>query len=90
MVALTDYTLIGAFGPVPLVDVFDGRSQLFVYQAAADYGNQRDDLIALGVKHFERSATQAVGSPKSPDLQKSRAAFVHTASSTAASLVLTV
>ena len=31
MVALPDYTLVGAEGPVRLVDVFDGRSQLIVY-----------------------------------------------------------
>jgi predicted dithiol-disulfide oxidoreductase (DUF899 family) len=31
MVRLPDYTLEGAAGPVRLVDVFDGRSQLIVY-----------------------------------------------------------
>ena len=31
MVDMHDYTLIGADGPVRLVDVFDGRSQLIVY-----------------------------------------------------------
>src|SRR3954467_7450772 len=31
MVELPDYTLIGPDGPLPLVDVFDGRSQLIVY-----------------------------------------------------------
>jgi predicted dithiol-disulfide oxidoreductase (DUF899 family) len=31
MVEMPDYTLIGADGPVRLVDVFDGRSQLIVY-----------------------------------------------------------
>ena len=31
MVELPDYTLIGADGPIRLVDVFDGRSQLIVY-----------------------------------------------------------
>ncbi|ODU00738.1 MAG: hypothetical protein ABS81_22660 [Pseudonocardia sp. SCN 72-86] len=31
MVELPEYTLIGADGPVRLVDVFDGRSQLIVY-----------------------------------------------------------
>jgi predicted dithiol-disulfide oxidoreductase (DUF899 family) len=31
MVALPDYTLIGADGPVRLAEVFDGRSQLIVY-----------------------------------------------------------
>lgn len=31
MVEMDDYTLIGADGPVRLVDVFDGRSQLIVY-----------------------------------------------------------
>jgi predicted dithiol-disulfide oxidoreductase (DUF899 family) len=31
MVELPDYTLIGANGPIRLVDVFDGRSQLIVY-----------------------------------------------------------
>jgi len=31
MVALPEYTLIGADGPVPLAEVFDGRSQLIVY-----------------------------------------------------------
>src|SRR3954452_24000610 len=31
MVELPDYTLIGADGPRRLVDVFDGRSQLIVY-----------------------------------------------------------
>jgi predicted dithiol-disulfide oxidoreductase (DUF899 family) len=31
MVELPDYTLIGKDGPVRLVDVFDGRSQLIVY-----------------------------------------------------------
>src|SRR6201999_648895 len=31
MVELPDYTLIGTDGPVQLVDVFDGRSQLIVY-----------------------------------------------------------
>lgn len=31
MVELPDYTLIGPGGPVRLVDVFDGRSQLIVY-----------------------------------------------------------
>ena len=31
MVEMPDYTLIGADGPVRLADVFDGRSQLIVY-----------------------------------------------------------
>lgn len=31
MVELPDYTLIGADGPVRLVDIFDGKSQLIVY-----------------------------------------------------------
>lgn len=31
MVELPDYTLIGADGPIRLVDVFDGRAQLIVY-----------------------------------------------------------
>ena len=31
MVELPDYTLIGADGPIRLVDIFDGRSQLIVY-----------------------------------------------------------
>ncbi len=31
MVQMADYTLIGADGPVRLVDIFDGRSQLIVY-----------------------------------------------------------
>src|ERR1700728_2054251 len=31
MVELPDYPLIGADGPVRLIDVFDGRSQLIVY-----------------------------------------------------------
>jgi predicted dithiol-disulfide oxidoreductase (DUF899 family) len=31
MVEMPDYTLIGANGPVPLADVFDGRAQLIVY-----------------------------------------------------------
>src|ERR1700682_6657059 len=31
MVELPDYTLIGADGPVRLADIFDGRSQLIVY-----------------------------------------------------------
>ena len=31
MVEMPDYTLIGADGPVTLADVFDGRSQLIVY-----------------------------------------------------------
>ena len=31
MVEMPDYTLVGAEGPVRLVDVFDGRSQLIVY-----------------------------------------------------------
>jgi predicted dithiol-disulfide oxidoreductase (DUF899 family) len=31
MVALPDYTLVGAEGPVRLVDVFDGKSQLITY-----------------------------------------------------------
>ena len=31
MVRMPDYTLIGPDGPVPLVDIFDGRSQLIVY-----------------------------------------------------------
>lgn len=31
MVALPDYTLTGPDGPIRLVDVFDGRSQLIVY-----------------------------------------------------------
>ena len=31
MVALPDYTLVGADGPVRLVDVFDGASQLITY-----------------------------------------------------------
>src|SRR6476620_6617525 len=31
MVRMPDYTLVGAAGPVRLVDVFDGRSQLIVY-----------------------------------------------------------
>ncbi|HEX4248313.1 MAG TPA: DUF899 family protein [Pseudonocardia sp.] len=31
MVRMPDYTLVGAEGPVRLVDIFDGRSQLIVY-----------------------------------------------------------
>ena len=31
MVELQDYTLIGPDGPIRLVEVFDGRSQLIVY-----------------------------------------------------------
>src|SRR3954447_4823994 len=31
MVEMPDYTLIGADGPIRLVDVFDGRAQLIVY-----------------------------------------------------------
>jgi len=31
MVALPDYTLVGADGPVRLVDIFDGKSQLITY-----------------------------------------------------------
>src|ERR1044072_721903 len=31
MVELPDYTLVGADGPVRLVDVFDGRGQLSTY-----------------------------------------------------------
>ena len=31
MVQMPDYTLIGADGPLPLAEVFDGRSQLIVY-----------------------------------------------------------
>ncbi len=31
MVELPDYTLVGADGPIRLVDVFDGKSQLIVY-----------------------------------------------------------
>lgn len=31
MVELPDYTLIGPHGPIRLIDVFDGRSQLIVY-----------------------------------------------------------
>src|SRR5690348_3866387 len=31
MVELPDYTLMGPDGPIRLVDVFDGRSQLIVY-----------------------------------------------------------
>ncbi|WP_099041726.1 DUF899 domain-containing protein [Mycobacterium neglectum] len=31
MVEMDDYTLIGANGPIRLVDVFDGRAQLIVY-----------------------------------------------------------
>ena len=31
MVQLPDYTLVGAEGPVRLVDIFDGKSQLIVY-----------------------------------------------------------
>jgi predicted dithiol-disulfide oxidoreductase (DUF899 family) len=31
MVELPDYTLVGADGPIRLADVFDGRSQLIVY-----------------------------------------------------------
>src|SRR5882757_11073212 len=31
MVAMPDYTLVGADGPVRLVDVFDGTSQLITY-----------------------------------------------------------
>ena len=31
MVELPDYTLIGADGPIRLADIFDGRSQLIVY-----------------------------------------------------------
>ncbi len=30
-VALSDYTLDGPDGPVPLTDVFEGRRQLVVY-----------------------------------------------------------
>ena len=41
MVELPDYTLIGADGPIRLVDVFNGRSQLIVYHhmwsAGADW-----------------------------------------------------
>jgi predicted dithiol-disulfide oxidoreductase (DUF899 family) len=41
MVELPDYTLIGAHGPIRLVDVFGGRSQLIVYHhmwsAGADW-----------------------------------------------------
>ena len=38
MVELPDYTLIGPDGPVRLVDVFDGRSQLIVYNHMWDDG----------------------------------------------------
>src|SRR3954465_6777696 len=31
MVELPDYTLVGADGPIRLVDVFDGKSQLITY-----------------------------------------------------------
>jgi predicted dithiol-disulfide oxidoreductase (DUF899 family) len=31
MVRMPEYTLVGAEGPVRLVDVFDGKSQLIVY-----------------------------------------------------------
>ena len=31
MVRMPEYTLVGAEGPVRLVDIFDGRSQLIVY-----------------------------------------------------------
>src|SRR6195952_5303686 len=31
MLELEDYTLVGPEGPIRLVDVFDGRSQLIVY-----------------------------------------------------------
>merc|ERR1711969_296155 len=31
MVEMPDYTLIGPDGPISLVDVFDGRAQLIVY-----------------------------------------------------------
>src|SRR5258708_27588745 len=31
MVELPDYTLIGKDGPIALADIFDGRSQLIVY-----------------------------------------------------------
>jgi predicted dithiol-disulfide oxidoreductase (DUF899 family) len=38
MVEMPDYTLIGADGPVRLVDVFGGRSQLIVYNHMWDDG----------------------------------------------------
>lgn len=40
MVELPDYTLIGENGPVRLVDVFDGRSQLIVYNHMWTDGEQ--------------------------------------------------
>ncbi|MGD9530521.1 MAG: DUF899 family protein, partial [Pseudonocardia sp.] len=38
MVRMPGYTLVGAEGPVRLVDVFDGRSQLVVYHHMWDPG----------------------------------------------------
>ena len=38
MVEMPDYTLIGADGPIRLVDIFQGRSQLIVYNHMWDNG----------------------------------------------------
>lgn len=38
MVEIPDYTLIGVDGPIRLIDVFDGRSQLIVYQHMWSHG----------------------------------------------------
>jgi predicted dithiol-disulfide oxidoreductase (DUF899 family) len=40
MVKMPDYTLVGAEGPVRLVDIFDGKSQLIVYNHMWEPGAQ--------------------------------------------------
>ncbi len=40
MVRMDDYTLVGADGPVRLVDVFEGRSQLIVYNHMWNNGDE--------------------------------------------------
>src|ERR1700744_3458454 len=40
MVELPPYTLVGAEGPVSLAEIFDGRSQLIVYNHMWSDGNE--------------------------------------------------
>jgi predicted dithiol-disulfide oxidoreductase (DUF899 family) len=45
MVEMPDYTLIGADGPVRLVDVFNGRSQLIVFNPNRTRARGRVDQV---------------------------------------------
>ena len=40
MVEMPDYTLIGSDGPIRLVDIFQGRSQLVVYNHMGNDGEE--------------------------------------------------